>query len=54
MPVQVKIFSEQFHGWLFLKVYFTEYLEVKDVRYGIRSDILRMELEKVEDLSEEL
>ena len=37
-----------------LKIYLTEHLEVIDVRYGVGPDILRVELEKVEDLSEEL
>ena len=37
-----------------LKIHLTEHLEVTYVRYGIGPNILRMEFEKVEDLSEEL
>ena len=54
LQVQVKIFSKQFHGQLFLKVHFTEYLEVADVRYGIGPDVLRVKFEKMEDISKEL
>ena len=54
LPVQIKILSKQFHGRLFLKVHLTEHMEVADIRYGIGPDILRVEFEKMEDISEEL
>ena len=54
LPVQIKILSKELHGRLFLKVNLTEYLEVADIGYRIGSDILRVEVEKMEDFSEEL
>ena len=53
-PLVHSFFSKQLHGRLLLKIYLTEHLEVTDVRYGVGPDILRVEIEKVEDLSEEL
>lgn len=54
LPVQIKIFSKQFHGRLFLKVHFAEYMKITDIRYGIGPNILRAKFEKMEDISKEL
>ena len=48
------ISSKEVHGRLFPKVHCVEHLEVADIRYGIGPDILRVEFEKMEDISEEL
>ena len=54
MAVQVKVFSEKFQAGLFSKVYLTEHLKVAYVRHGVVSDVLRMEVEKAQNISEEL
>ena len=36
-----------------MKVYFAEDLKVADIRHGIGSDVLRMELEKVQNVPKE-
>ena len=54
LAVQIKILSKEFHSRFFLKVHLAENLEVADIGYGIRPDVLRVEFEKMEDISEEL
>ena len=43
--VQVEEVPEEFNSWFFLKVNFTEHLEIADVGHRVRSNVLRMELE---------
>ena len=45
---------EDLKRWFFLKVNFTEYLEVAYVGHRIWSDVLRMELKTSKDIPEEL
>ena len=54
LAVQIKILSKEFHSRFFLKVHLAENLEVADIGYGIRPEVLRVEFEKMEDISEEL
>ena len=46
--------SKELHSWFFLKVHLIENLEIADIGYGIGPEILRVEFEKMEDISEEL
>ena len=50
----MKKVSEEFNRWFFLKVNFTEYLEVAYVGHRIWSNVLRMELKAGKHISEEL
>ena len=54
LAVQIKVLSEEFHSRLFLKIHLTENLEVADIGYGIGTKILRVEFEKMKNVSEEL
>ena len=47
LAVQIKEFSEKFNAGLLLKVYFAEDLKVADIRHGVGTNVLRMELEEV-------
>ena len=49
LAVQIKVLSEEFHSWLFLKIHLTENLKIADVGYGIGSKILRVKFEKNEE-----
>ena len=47
LAVQIKIFSEEFHGRFFLKIYLTKNLKIADFGYRVGSKILSMQLEKM-------
>ena len=46
LAVQIKILSKEYHSRFFLKVHLAENLEVANIGYGIRPEVLRMEFEK--------
>ena len=52
LAVQIKVFSEKLNTGLLLKVYFAEDLKVADIRRGVGSNVLRMKLEEVHNISE--
>ena len=52
--VQVEEVPEEFNSWLFLKVNFTEHLEIADIGHRVRSNVLMMELEVGKYTSEKL
>ena len=45
---------EELNNWFFLKVNFTKHLEIAYVGHGVRSNVLRMELEASKYISEKL
>ena len=53
MLVQIKQFSEEQQTGFFSKVYFTEYLEVVDIRHGIGSDVLWVKIKEMQHVSKE-
>ena len=54
LAVQIKVFSEKFHGRFFLKIYLTKNLKIADIGYRVGSNVLWMKLEKMQNVSEEL
>ena len=46
--------SEQVNCGLLLKVSFTEHLKIANVGHGVRSNILRVKLEEMKHIMEEL
>ena len=54
LVIQIKILSKEFHSRFFLKVHLAENLEVADIGYGIGTKILRVEFEKMKNVSEVL
>ena len=51
---QIKQLSEKQQAGLFFKIHLTKYLKVANIRHGVGSDVLRTEVKKVQDVSEEL
>ena len=52
--VQMEKVSKELNSWFFLKVNFTEHLEIADIGHRVRSNVLRMELEVGKHISEKL
>ena len=52
--VQVEKIPEEFNSWFFLKVNFTEHLEIAYVGHRVWYNILRMELEASKHIPEKL
>ena len=46
--------SKELNSWFFLKVNFTEHLEIADIGHRVRSNVLRMELEVGKHVPEKL
>ena len=53
LVVQIEILSKEVNTGFFLKVYFTEDLEVANIGNGVGPDILRVKLHEVQDVMEE-
>ena len=51
--VQMEEISEKFNCWLLLQIDFTEDLKVANIGHGVRSNILRVELEACKHIQEE-
>ena len=51
--VDVEEFSKEKDGWLCLEIHFAKDLELAEIGDGVGAKILRLEVERVENVTEE-